>query len=112
MKEELFILWTNDNLITTEKMVCMYGHNSKLKGWWDEVTIIVWGATAKLLGENKDLQKKFVEMQNDGVKISACKACADQLGVTEILENLGVEVIYWGFPLTELLKSNKKLLTI
>ncbi|MCP3953978.1 MAG: DsrE family protein, partial [Desulfobacterales bacterium] len=40
------------------------------------------------------------------------KACADQLGVTETLEGLGIEVIYWGVPLTELLKNNEKLITI
>ena len=28
MKEELFILWTNADPVTSEKMVCMYAHNS------------------------------------------------------------------------------------
>jgi hypothetical protein len=47
-----------------------------------------------------------------GVHIAACKACADQLGVTETLEELGSEVIYWGVPLTDLLKNDEKLITI
>ena len=47
-----------------------------------------------------------------GVKFSACKACADQLGVTESLEAMGVEVIFWGAGLTEILKSDEKLLSI
>ncbi len=44
--------------------------------------------------------------------MTACKACADQLGVTDSLEALGIEVIYWGAPLTKLLKENETLLTI
>ena len=60
MKEnsDLYILWTNDNPVTAEKMVFMYGINSILRGWWDSVTIIVWGATASMVSENTDIQKK------------------------------------------------------
>ncbi len=47
-----------------------------------------------------------------GIHITACKACADQLGVTDDLEKLGIEVIYWGVPLTDILKNDEKLLTI
>ena len=47
-----------------------------------------------------------------GVHITACKACTDQLGVTEDLEKLNIEIKYWGEPLTEILKNNESLLTI
>ena len=45
-KSHLFILWTNCNPITAEKMVFMYSSNPLLKGWWEHVTLIVWGAPA------------------------------------------------------------------
>lgn len=109
---KLNILWTNDNIITSEKMVFMYGINAKRNNWWDEVTIIIWGAPAKLVSENKEIQALINEAQLEGVNITACKACSDQLGVTEILEELNIEVKYWGKPLTEILKSKEKLITI
>ena len=111
-KKHLYVLWTNDNHITAEKMVFMYTINSLLKGWWEKVTLIVWGAPIKLVSENSDIQSKVKEALEAGVHITACKACADQLGVTDDLERLGIEVIYWGVPLTEILKNNEKLLTI
>ena len=46
------------------------------------------------------------------VHVSACKACADHLGVRDTLENLNIEVKHWGKPLTELMKNNEKLLTV
>ena len=52
------------------------------------------------------------EALDAGVHITACKACADQLGVTETLEKMNVEVKYWGEPLTKILKSGETLLTI
>lgn len=111
-KTKLNILWTNDNLITSEKMVFMYGINAKKNNWWDNVTIIIWGAPAKLVGENKEIQSLIKAAQSEGVMITACKACSDQLGVTEILEKLNIEVKYWGKPLTEILKSEEKLITV
>ena len=111
-KTHLYVLWTNDNPITAEKMVFMYTVNSLIRGWWEKVTLIIWGAPAKLVSENDDIQRMVKEALKAGVHITACKACADQLGVTETLEKLNIEVKYWGIPLTEILTNEEKLLTI
>jgi hypothetical protein len=111
-KDHLYILWTNSDPITADKMVFMYALNGLKHGWWKEVTVIIWGSPAKLVGEDAAIQSKVKELLAAGVKFSACKACADQLGVTEKLESLRIEVKYWGEPLTELIKSGKFLLTI
>ena len=46
----LHILWTNDNLHTSQLMVMMYATNSMLRSWWGGVTVIIWGAVAKQIG--------------------------------------------------------------
>lgn len=111
-KTHLYVLWTNDNLITAEKMVFMYTINSLVRGWWEEVALIILGAPTKLVSEDANIQAKIREAQAAGVHITACKACADELGVTKTLEKLKIEVKYWGQPLTEILKNNEQLLTI
>ena len=108
----LYILWTNADMITSEKMVMMYATNSMLHHWWEEVTVIIWGATAKLIAENEMIQSKMQIASYAGVKFTACKACTDQLGVTDKLLELGIEIIYWGQELTRLLKENEKLISI
>ena len=111
-KTHLYVLWTNDNPITAEKMVFMYTINSLIHGWWEKVTLIIWGAPTQLVSEDVNIQEKIKEALDAGVHVTACKACADQLGVTETLEKLQIEVKYWGLPLTEILKNNEQLLTI
>jgi hypothetical protein len=111
-QDRLYILWTNDNVLTSEKMVLMYAQTSVLKYWWKEVTVIIWGATAKLAAENELIREKIKLAIHAGVKFSACKACAEQLGTTDKLLEMGVEVKYWGEGLTEILKENEKLITI
>ncbi len=92
-------------------MVFMYTINSLIHGWWDKVTIIIWGAPAKLVGEDEKAQKLVQDALEAGVHVTACKACADELGAREKLEMLRIEVKYWGVPLTEILKSGEKLIT-
>lgn len=111
-KKHLYVLWTNADPITAESMVLMYTTNSLFHGWWEEVTLIIWGAPTKLVAQNKHIQKMVQDAMEAGVHVSACKACADQLGVRDELKTLNIEVKYWGNPLTELLKNDEKLLTI
>lgn len=110
--DKLYILWTNADAITAEKMVMMYAINSKIHDFWDEVTLIIWGATAKLVAENPLIQDKIKQAIHVGVHVSACKACADQLDVSETLTELGIEIKYWGQGLTDILKEDEKLITI
>lgn len=49
---QLYLLWTNADILTSENMVMMYTTNSMLQKWWDNVTVIIWGATAKLVAES------------------------------------------------------------
>jgi hypothetical protein len=110
--DHLFILWTNADILTSDKMVMMYATNAMLHKWWENVTVIIWGATAKLAAENELIRTRIQIAKQAGVKFSACKACTDQLGTTDKLLEQGIEVIYWGERLTEILKSGGKLITV
>ena len=111
-KDKLFILWTSGEKLTFDEMVFMYAYNSMKRQWWKEVTLIIWGASAELAGTDFIVQQKLKELNEAGVKLTACKGCADDLNFTETFEKLGVEVKYWGTPLTEVLKSEAKLITV
>ncbi len=110
--DKLNILWTSSDVDTAEKMVFMYAYNAKMRKWWDEITVIIWGGSAALVSENEMVQKKVKEMIEAGVHVSACKACADKLGATDKLESMGIEVKYWGEGLTQIIKEDAKLITI
>ena len=110
--EKLNILWTTDNRDTIFNMLIMYATNAKKRGWWQEVNLIIWGASAKLAGNDTQIQTEILEMINNGITIEACRDCAENFGVTEKLEKLGINVRYMGEPLTEYLKAGEKILTI
>ncbi len=111
-ENSLYILWTSADELTARHMVMMYAVNSLLRGWWHDVTVIVWGAAAKAAAENEAVGRAIAKAKDAGVHFSACRACAAKLGVAEKLESMGIEVIYWGEPLTALLKGGARLLTV
>ena len=103
---ELVVLWTSGDREVALKMAFMYTLNSKLKSWWKEVTLVVWGPSSKLISVDTELQERLSVMKEAGVKMRACKACSDAYGVSADLERLGITVEYMGQPLTEFLKDD------
>ena len=111
-QSKLNVLWTSCDRQVALDMIFMYCLNSRLKGWWQEVSLIVWGPSAELLNRDEELKKELAKLRQAGVEILACRACADRYGVSRELEDLGIKVIYMGQPLTHLLKEDAKLLTV
>ena len=110
-KEKLAVLWVSGDLDVAEKSCLMYTHAAKRNGWFDEVVLIVWGSSSRLLAENEDLQEKVKAMIKDGVILEACISCSNMLGVTDELKALGIDVKGMGVPLSNYLKSGYHVLT-
>jgi hypothetical protein len=104
---KLAVIWSSADPEVAKTMVFMYSHNACKYSWWEYVTLVVWGPSARLLAENESLQRAVKKMQEDGVELLACKACSDMLKVSEKLRDLGIDVKYMGEPLTEMLKSEE-----
>ncbi len=109
--DKLVVLWTSADRDVAEKMVFMYTYNAKLKEWWQEVTLIIWGPSQKLICVDEDLQLYLEKLQQAGVELLACKTCSDSYGLSDDLEKLGVEVKYMGQPFTQILKGDYRLIT-
>jgi len=108
---KLAVLWTSSDPEVAEKMAFMYTYNAKVQGWFDEVVLIVWGPSAKLLTENEMLQNYIKRMQKAGIQVEACVACAKMYTIDRTLEEMNIDVKGMGVPLTNYLKSGWKTLT-
>jgi len=104
-KNSIVVLWTSGDPEVAEKVCFMYTENAKKNGWFEEVVLVVWGPSAKLLSENKTLQESIKTMQEVGVKIEACKRCTDLYGVTDQLSKMGIDVKGMGDQLSDYLKD-------
>ena len=109
---KLLVLWTVGDKETALNMVFLYTINARKHEWFDEVTLLVWGSADRLTAEDKDVQAQVAAAREAGVRVIACKRCAQNLEVVDALEELGIEVFYTGEFLSEWLKSGDPLLTL
>jgi hypothetical protein len=108
---KLAVVWTSGDPEVAHRVCLMYAHAATTQKWFDRVTLIVWGPSARLLAADKDVQAKIKSMMEDGVLVQACVVCADSYGVSERLRELGLEVKAMGLPLTRMLKDDWKVIT-
>lgn len=106
------ILWTTDNKETAMNMVCLYAHNAKKLGWIENVQILIWGASQKLISEDKEIQEKVKAMIKDGVEIIACQKCAENLGVVDELKSCEMQIYYTGELLSSWIKSGETVISV
>ncbi|MFO7838079.1 MAG: DsrE family protein [Desulfosalsimonadaceae bacterium] len=111
-EDTLVILWTTKDPEVAENMIFMYAKKAKSMGWWENIRVVLWGPSANLMANHAELQGRLEDVIASGVKVLACKTCADTYGVSGILEGLGIEVLYMGEHLTNYLKSGVYMLTL
>ena len=112
MSKKAKILWTTDNKETALHMVCLYAHNALLKGWMDEVEVLVWGASQRLIAEDAQVSAKVEAMIKDGVKVIACLKCADTMEITAPLQSCGIDVHYTGELLSSWINSGETVISV
>ena len=108
--EKLVIVWSSADRDVALQMVFMYITASKHLKMWDDITLVVWGPSAKLLAEDEMLQVHIKNMIDAGVVVKACKLCSDSYGVSVKLEKLGIIVKYMQ-ELTDYIKEGRHILT-
>jgi len=111
MKNELMIVWTTDNKDTILNMICLYALNAKLEGWFDDITLVIWGASQQISSEDKEIKEKIQEMVDAGIKVVACKKCAENMYIESQLSSCGIEIFYTGELISDWAKSGKPLMT-
>jgi len=106
--DSLVILWTTAEKEVLTKMLSVYVTNALTQGWFDHVTFIIWGPSAKLLAEDQEVQEWIRKFKEAGAVLEACLWCTNEYDVTEALEECGVDVRGMGRSLTEYLKDPDK----
>ena len=107
----LHVLWTTGEKDVAIRMVFVYLLNSKGNGWWDDIHLIIWGPSAKLLSEDPLIQQEVDYLLQSGIFIEACEGCTESYGITAKIRGFGIPVRYMGESLTEILNGDDKLIT-
>ena len=104
MPSKLIIIVTQaeENAIWTGLFTAI---NCTRNAFMDDIRLVLWGPSEKVIAENPELQKMIREHLSLGKPVWACKTCSDRYGVTKAMEALGCNVDYMGAVVTGWLKE-------
>lgn len=109
--DKLAVVWTSSDPEVAYKTCFMYISNAKKTKLFDEIVLIIWGPSARLLAGDKALQDEIKSLMASGVVVQACMTCTEEYGVSWQLRKMGIEVKHLIIPFTEMLKGDWKVLT-
>jgi hypothetical protein len=82
----------------------MYANRTLSEGWMDEVKVVFFGPSERLLVEDQLIAKTAKEFSAVEKPI-ACKFISDRDGISEKIEALGVKVDYVGTTISNFIKD-------
>ena len=103
--KKLLVVWKSSNETDIHNFVIPYVYNSKKHQWFSEIELLIWGASQEKVLEDTVIQQRVKNLVKNEVVVYACKMCADNVGATELLESLGVKVMYSGVLLSDKMKD-------
>jgi hypothetical protein len=101
----LVVVWSNGDRDVALNICLSYVNNAAKNKWFDNIALIVWGPSAKLLANDEELQSKIELIIAGGVRVVADAESAGAYGATDKLKGLGIEVKPMDKPITDLLKA-------
>ncbi len=107
----LVIIWASSDKDVAKSVVLNFVLNARLNGWLDNITLMVWGPSVKLLASDKELQDVFKSLKHTGINLYIDKGSAEDFGVGKAVEDMGAEVAYLGKTLSVCIKQNRKIIT-
>jgi hypothetical protein len=104
---KLLVVWKSNNDIDIHNFVIPYCYNAVVQEWFDEVELLIWGASQEKLMSDPIIQQRVVNLVKNNITVYACKMCSDKVGATSILESIGVNVRYTGDLLSNRLRDKE-----
>lgn len=92
----LLIVWKTNNETDIHNFVVPYAYNAKRHQWFDHVKVLIWGASQEKVAATPLIQQRVKNLIKNEIDVFACKMCADNVGATTLLEELGVDVRFTG----------------
>ena len=108
--EVLVVLGSADREVALE-VGLVYPLNAAKNKWMEQIKVILFGPSEKLAAYDAEVQGRIKELLSFDVEVLACKWCADNWKISQMLEEQGINVCYVGPVISELIKKGWATLT-
>lgn len=110
--DELVVIWRSGDADIFHTGVYLFTLNAKRFRWFDQVTLLLWGPSQKLLLSDTEVQRKVREMERAGVRVVADIDPSLDYDIESELRAVPIEVSIMGGQLVGMLKRGVRILSI
>ena len=103
---KIVVVWALKSPEVVREMVLAHTRDFKLRGFWDQVRLVMWGPSVTLFAKDEALQAELEELKNSGVEVQICKRSADGYDVTDKIASLKSDLVYMEDPFIEYQKED------
>jgi len=82
----------------------MYAKNALKREWLEDVKVVYFGPSERLMVEDADVASAAIEVASLG-EAYACKAISDRENISEKIDEMGVRVEYVGSIISDYVKQ-------
>lgn len=108
----IFLLITSGDPRIFTDVVFPYVRNAKKNKWMDTIRVFFWGPAEKVLVSALEVKAKVMDLvELIPENVYACRECAEDYNIKDLLENLGVSVQFIGEMISNLLNEGWAQLT-
>ena len=104
MQDKLAVILVSSDRKVLE-MGLIYAKNAIANSWMSDVRLYFFGPSEVTIATDPELRELAQEIVALGTVPEACKWCSDKYQVSELLEAIGVSVIYIGEPVSASIKA-------
>ena len=111
MASKVFVVLSSGDREVALEVGLVYPLNAAKKKWMDEVKVVIFGPSERIVAYDAEVQGRIKDLQAVGIEVMACKWCSDRMGISQKLEDMGIKVVYVGSIMSELLREGWASLT-
>ena len=104
MSDKLAVILVSGDRKVLE-MGLVYAKNVVARGWMDEMKLFFFGPSEVIIATDPDLRALVAEIIEGGTIPQACSWCSDKYHVSEMLAELGCEILGIGSPVSQAIKD-------
>ena len=105
MANKVFVIIADADREQALEVGLIYPLNCAKNKWLEDVKVIFFGPSEKLAAYDSQVQERIKEIKGYRAEVLACKWCADRMGITALLEEQGITVVYVGPVISQLIKD-------
>lgn len=110
--QKLVVLWTSVSEDNFFNMITPFALTSQEEEWFREVVVLIWGGSAQTIAKVPAIKSELGIFKEKGITVKCCQQCAEQYGIEDDLEKLGIDLVKMSYVFKDYMKEGARIVSV